>query len=93
MIGVKWGDVVRYADVSGVSGTGVIAQIVVFGGGGGPVVVYWFGEHPCVQIWAGTVEDFLAVHGHGGKTVIRWDDLEVEGATSAETAHCLAMTP
>lgn len=62
----------RHEDETGVSGTGVVAEGVVFAGG--KAVVAWRGPHSSV-----TVHDSLrsveAVHLHGGLTEIVWVDL------------------
>lgn len=63
--------VVRDEDVSGVSGTGVIAEGVLFSGG--KVFVNWISMHKIVEM-ADSVAEWQAVHGHEGKTRIVWDD-------------------
>lgn len=60
----------RDADVSGVSGTGVVADGVEFEDKS--VALRWHGEHPATTVWA-SIEDMLAVHGHGGATRLVWD--------------------
>jgi hypothetical protein len=62
---------VRYEDVSGISGTGVVAEGCLFSAGW--VVLIWLGERPSVAIYH-NVEDLLAIHAHGGKTKIEWLD-------------------
>jgi len=64
-------DLVRYHDVSGVSGEGIVAQGVQFADGS--VAVRWHGEHPATAVW-GSVESMLAIHGHNGLTVARFHD-------------------
>jgi hypothetical protein len=64
---------VRYDDPSGVSGTGIVAQGVQFRDG--QVAVQWCCPdlpRSCA-VWE-SVEDMLRVHGHGGRTVIKWVD-------------------
>lgn len=65
----------RRQDVTGVSGTGVVATGAVFEDG--VTVVRWFGVHPSTVIWP-SLEDAAHVHLHGGKTQIVWlsDELE-----------------
>ena len=65
--------VVRYDDVSGVSGTGIVAQGVQFRDG--QVVLQWCcpGLPGSVAVWA-SIEDVLTIHGHRGRTVIKWAD-------------------
>jgi len=64
----------RTVDVSGVSGTGVVAQGVEFDDGN--VAIRWMSESPSTVIWA-CVDDAMAVHGHGGLTTLEWlDDVQ-----------------
>lgn len=56
---------VRDEDVSGVSGTGTIAEGVIFHDG--QCVLSWFGKHHTIEV-APSIEDVIAIHGHGGKT-------------------------
>jgi hypothetical protein len=58
-------ELVRHEDVTGLSGTGVIAEVAEFTDG--TVAVRWVTEHRSTAIWP-SVEDMLAVHGHGGLT-------------------------
>lgn len=62
---------VRNEDVSGVSGTGVVAEGVEFVNG--MVALSWFGSHSCVNTYTSmrTVEE---VHGHNGATKVEWVD-------------------
>lgn len=62
---------VRRFDPSGVSGIGVVAHGVVFGDG--HVALRWLSRHPSTSLW-GSLDDLLAVHGHGGSTVVAWID-------------------
>lgn len=57
---------VRKEDVSGVSGTGVVAEGVIFHDG--QVVLSWFGQHHSISVWP-SLADMLAVHGHEGRTL------------------------
>lgn len=62
----------RDVDVSGVSGTGVVAEGVVFSDGA--AAVRWIaGEHRSTVVWD-DVESVEAIHGHGGATRIVWQD-------------------
>jgi len=60
---------VRDEDVTGVSGTGVVAQGVEFHDG--TVVLRWLGPNPTTVVHE-RIESVQAVHGHGGKTRIVW---------------------
>lgn len=62
---------IRKKDVSGVSGTGYIAEGVVFHDG--MTFLKWFGKIPSVEEFP-TVENVLEIHGHGGSTDIEWWD-------------------
>jgi hypothetical protein len=62
----------RSQDVSGVSGTGErIAEGCLFSNG--KVVLVWLSTCPSVNIYE-NIHGMLQVHGHGGTTVIEWDD-------------------
>lgn len=68
---------VRTVDISGVSGTGVVAEGVQFLDG--TVVYKWRPRTPGgpsqVAVWE-SIEDCIAVHGHGGATTVHWLDDE-----------------
>jgi hypothetical protein len=61
----------RHRDVSGVSGTGVVAEGVEFSDGA--VALRWLGRYPSTVAWAG-IEPAMATHGHDGMTELRWLD-------------------
>lgn len=64
----------RDEDVSGVSGTGVVAEGVAFSDGG-PVALRWTSEWPTSVVFHDRgVESLEAVHGHNGRTRIVWLD-------------------
>ncbi|TDU87244.1 hypothetical protein EV138_0762 [Kribbella voronezhensis] len=62
-------ELVRYHDLSGVSGTGVVAEGCVFTDGS--VALRWRGNNPATAVWP-DLESVLAVHGHHGATEVRW---------------------
>lgn len=62
---------VRKVDVSGVSGTGHVADGVIFHDG--TTVVHWRTEHTSTIVFA-TYSDMIAIHGHGGSTEVEWVD-------------------
>ena len=62
---------VRHRDVSGISGTGVVAEGVVWSSGA--VALHWPGSPQATSIWSG-IDSLLAVHGHDGATQVRWID-------------------
>jgi hypothetical protein len=61
----------RTTDASGVSGTGIVAEGVIFENN--HVVVYWFGMHSSINIYS-SIEDVIYIHGHMGSTKIVFDD-------------------
>lgn len=61
----------RDVDVSGVSGTGIVADGVVFPDG--EVCIRWRGERPSTVTWK-SVSDAEEIHGHSGATRFVWLD-------------------
>lgn len=62
----------RDVDVSGISGTGVVAEGIEFSDS--TVVVRWIvGEHHSTVSWA-SIASVEAIHGHGGTTRLVWVD-------------------
>ena len=60
----------RHEDISGVSGTGVVAEGVQFTDG--KVAIRWLsGDHHSTVFWD-DLESVLAIHGHDGKTELVW---------------------
>lgn len=58
----------RDEDVTGISGTGIVAEGVIFSDG--RAVVCWLsGEHHSVVVWD-SIEDVRAINCHGNKTKI-----------------------
>jgi len=64
----------RDQDVSGVSGTGLVAQGVQFDDG--TCALRWLGEHHSTAVYDDAV-DIELIHGHGGATRMVWLDLAV----------------
>jgi hypothetical protein len=65
---------VRHRDVSGVSGTGVVAEGTVWSDGSASLL--WPGRDRAAVFWPGGVRAIEAVHGHQGSTEVRYlDDL------------------
>lgn len=62
---------VRHVDYTGVSGVGVVAFGIAFSDG--HVVLRWCSAHPATSSW-NSLDDMLAVHGHGEGTNIQWID-------------------
>lgn len=67
----------RHVDVTGASGTGVVAHGVMWPDG--TASVRWSGERKSVVFWDGSFEDAEAVHGHGGATRLVFIDGETDG--------------
>ena len=76
----------RIEDVSCVSGTGDVAEGAIFGNG--KVAIGFISQWPSVIVYD-SMADMVAVHGHGGRTEVRYDapplpvlklDKEVKGA-------------
>jgi hypothetical protein len=64
-------ELVRVEDVSGISGTGVVAEGVQFSNG--RVALTWNSKYLSVEITENMLV-FEALHGHGGKSLVRWVD-------------------
>lgn len=62
--------VIRHEDESGVSGTGHVADAVIFSDG--TTVLHWRGELSSVAIYA-SLDAAIAIHGHEGKTAFVFD--------------------
>lgn len=60
---------IRNEDVSGVSGTGIVAEGVEFSDG--TVAMRWL-RRPFSVAFYGSIRDVLAIHGHGGRTQVKW---------------------
>lgn len=61
---------VRHIDVSGVSGTGAVAEGVQFSDGS--VALRWRSQTPATSVWDAGLAAMLAVHGHAGCSVVEW---------------------
>lgn len=61
----------RKEDVSGVSGVGVVAEGIEFSDGS--AAIRWKTSKASTTIW-NSVEDAVAIHGHGGLTVLEYLD-------------------
>ena len=64
-------NLVRKEDASGVSGCGIVAEGLQFSDGS--CVIKWLTSTSSIGIYHSYVE-MLHIHGHEGKTVIRWID-------------------
>lgn len=70
-------ELIRDEDVSGLSGTGVVVEGVLWTDG--TVSTRWRGVVHSFGNW-NSMENVVAVHGHQGKTWVNWLDAE-EAAT------------
>jgi hypothetical protein len=62
---------VRKTDISGVSGTGHVADGVTFYDG--TTAIYWRTEFASMVVFQ-SLEHLLRIHGHDGATTIEWMD-------------------
>ena len=65
---------VRDQDVSGVSGTGIVADGTLFPDG--HAVLHWRGQWPTTTPHPGGMESVIAVHGHNGATRVVWKEIQ-----------------
>lgn len=63
----------RIEDESGVSGTGEVAEGVEFAHG--EVVMSWLTNHRSIGVYP-HIKELIAIHGHGGKTRVVWEEGE-----------------
>lgn len=68
---------VRDVDETGVSGTGLVAEGVVFTDG--VTVLHWRGDYASTVVWA-SVDSVDVIHGHNGKTRIVFMDGDDDGS-------------
>ena len=64
----------RREDESGISGTGIVAEGVCFSDG--RCVLRWLTELSSIGIYA-SIDDVEAIHGHKGKTIVQWEELDL----------------
>lgn len=57
----------RNEDYSGVSGTGVVAEVVEFSDG--VCVMHWLGRYHSTNIYS-SKEELINIHGHQGRTLL-----------------------
>lgn len=66
---------VHKEDVSGISGTGIVAEGCHFSTG--KVTLSWVTQFRSVVVYD-SMDDVHAIHGHGGKTVVEYLDEQGE---------------
>lgn len=59
----------RDEDESGVSGTGIVAEGVMFSDG--KCVLSWLSEMSSKNVYD-SIHHVRSIHGHGGKTTVEW---------------------
>jgi hypothetical protein len=64
---------IRYRDVSGISGTGVVAYGAQWPGG--QVALHWAGSFATTTVFP-NIEAVIEIHGHQGATIVEWDRQE-----------------
>ena len=62
---------IRDEDLTGVSGTGVVAEGIIFTSG--EVVIHWLREPFSMGLYQ-SLEDVIFIHGHGGRTKMQFID-------------------
>jgi hypothetical protein len=72
---------VRYADESGVSGTGVVAEGVQFSTG--RCVLAWVSRYQSLAIY-NHIDEIREIHGHDGTTHVSWLDEGGESPTEPD---------
>ena len=78
-------DLVRLTDVSGVSGTGIVAEGCVFSDG--TTALRWLTEHRSSVLYE-SAREALAIHGHNGATIIRYHGFKgTEALACSNCAH------
>lgn len=77
---------VRTEDESGVSGTGHVADGVRFADGS--AALRWRTRYQSTAVYA-SMADLIAIHGHGGKTEVRWLDREPTEAFLRAVTDCI----
>lgn len=63
----------RIEDETGISGTGFVAEGVQFTDG--VCALRWLTKHSSTCTYA-NLDDLKAIHGHGRKTVVMWEDMD-----------------
>lgn len=74
---------VRDIDVTGVSGTGTVAEGVLLSNG--VAVLSWRGEFSSVAMYMKGMPEVEHIHGHGGATRVVWQEFGDDGAVAAYT--------
>ena len=59
----------RNEDATGTSGTGIVAEGVLFSNG--QVVIHWMSQLEAINVYA-NMTVLEGIHGHDGRTTVRW---------------------
>ena len=91
---------IRHSDISGVGGTGVVAEGIRFSDD--TVALRWYGAAPATAVW-NSIDAVLAVHGHRsakasalvceGEQRIRPDAVGAEGGQLGDTDDTVEQRP
>ena len=76
---------VRKVDVSGVSGTGDVAEGVVFHDG--QCILSWFGQVHSIVVYP-CLADLIKIHGHEGATEVRFDNVPARPVRECDCDAC-----
>ena len=71
----------RNVDVTGISGTGIVAEGVVFTDG--TAVMHWLSKESTLTTFSGGLEQIERLHGHGGASVLVLDKPNVSAGRLA----------
>ncbi len=72
----------RIKDISGISGTGIVAEGVIFSNG--KVFVHWLKEPQSIVHW-NSIQDLEKINGHNGNTIIVYSKNEPEHSQNEKT--------
>lgn len=81
---------VRDEDVSGISGTGAVAEGTLFTSG--KAVLSWFKKPISSIVIYDSMDELISIHGHGGRTRVSWlpsqEDIE-DSMVEEESGTCM----
>ncbi len=82
----------RIEDATGTSGTGFVAEGVQFSDG--VCALRWLTDYSSTCTYA-SIADVTAIHGHGGKTRVMWEDLDFVHVPSGQPVFhdCCVLKP
>ena len=86
---MRWFQLVRSEDVSGVSGIGVVADGVQFPDG---TVVLWWWNYGSLGIFR-DIDLLTKIHGHDGRTTVQWAGEGHRSADARDVAKRLGRNP